>query len=100
MRLNSFGTLDLKIFGNKALKSIVVYLKWPRRRREKFYVENAFVGPSLFLKRSAGQTALAEGSQPSVRRGCLRRRKQEEEEGRRGRGEEEFTVKNRTSHKG
>ena len=35
MRLNSFGTLDLKIFGNKALKSIVVYLKWPRRRREK-----------------------------------------------------------------
>ena len=34
-RLNSFGTLDLKIFGNKALKSIVVYLKSPRRRREQ-----------------------------------------------------------------
>ena len=34
LRLNSFGTLDLKIFGKKALKSIAVYLKWPRRRRE------------------------------------------------------------------
>ena len=69
-RLNPFKTLDLKIFGNKALKSIVVYLKSPRRRREKKNnlrkqgkreVQSSFSFFSFFKRRFPGFGVLTSG---------------------------------------